>query len=344
MSNGVWFASESGGSGIWTLSESTSGAPNAPTTVAGTATSGTTATITWVDASSDETGFQVQIRTAAGPGAWADAAGATNPTAAGVQTFSATGLTAATAYDVQVRAKGASSDSAYVQSASSFTTDNIGSGGGEIFVLADASHAHTADALVLTLGFQLAIQDATHAHAADSLALTSAAALTVADALHGHAADNIALQVPGAATLTVADAMHAHAADGLDLTSAAFIAVTDALHGHTADGLALTTAAWLAINDASHGHAVDNLALSLLPTLAPADALHAHTADALAFTMASWMAVNDALHAHRADRVSWSGDLAEYLLLQSFITQSITRASPITTAVALGSLIDLESP
>lgn len=145
MSNGVWFASESGGQGIWALSESTSGAPTAPTTVAGTPTGATTATLTWVDASSDETGFQVQVRTAAGPGAWGDAAGAANPTAAGVQTFAATGLTAATAYDVQVRAKGASADSAYVQSAASFTTDNPGGGGGGIPTYGDVGRADEAD-------------------------------------------------------------------------------------------------------------------------------------------------------------------------------------------------------
>lgn len=106
--------------------------PTPPNTVAGTATSDTTATLTWVDASSDETSFTVQIRTAAGPGAWGNAAGATNPTAANVQSFTATGLTAAMAYDVQVKASNGSGDSAYVQSASSFTTDNPGGGGGTI--------------------------------------------------------------------------------------------------------------------------------------------------------------------------------------------------------------------
>lgn len=117
-------------------------APTAPTTVAGAPTGSTTYTVTWVDASSDETGFQVQIRTAdvgAGPGAWADAVGDTNPTAAGVQTFAGTGATATTLYDVRVRALGASADSAYVESAAPFVTDNPGSGGGTIPQILDGA-------------------------------------------------------------------------------------------------------------------------------------------------------------------------------------------------------------
>jgi hypothetical protein len=103
-------------------------APTAPTSVSGSATGGTTATITWTDASSDEASFTVQIRTTAGPGAWGNAAGATNPTAANVVSFAATGLTSNTEYDVRVRASNGSGDSAYTQGASSFWTDNVGDG------------------------------------------------------------------------------------------------------------------------------------------------------------------------------------------------------------------------
>lgn len=192
MATGQWFASESGGSGIWALSESAASAPNAPTTVAGTATGATTATLTWVDASSDETSFTVQVRTAAGPGAWGNAAGATNPTAANVQSFAATGLTAATAYDVRVKASNGSGDSAYVQSASSFTTDNPGGGGGSIGILVPLG------ALALT-GYAPTVTATNHqivAVPAGSLTLTGYAPTVTFD-------NNQTVQVPaGALTIT----------------------------------------------------------------------------------------------------------------------------------------------
>ena len=109
----------------------TATAPTAPTTVAGSASGGTTATITWVDASSDETGFDVQIESPTGSSNWVAASGATNPTAAGVQTFAATGLTAATSYTPRVQSFNGTGSSAWVTGAS-FATDNTGSGGGDI--------------------------------------------------------------------------------------------------------------------------------------------------------------------------------------------------------------------
>lgn len=110
------------------IGASAAGAPTAPSSVTGAPTSGTTATIAWTDNSGDETGFDVEIA-AVGGGGYVAASGATNPTAANVVSFAATGLTANTEYTARVRAKGASGDSAYATSAS-WWTDNTGGGGG----------------------------------------------------------------------------------------------------------------------------------------------------------------------------------------------------------------------
>lgn len=127
-----------------------------------------------------------------------------------------TGLTPATTYSIELR------DGAGAWSASeSATTDTVGGGGGDLFEVADTTHAHTADSLVLTLGYSLAIQDATHGHAADSLGLSSsgASSLTVNDATHAHTADGLVLSVL-TSDLTISDATHVHRADAVTLVQA----------------------------------------------------------------------------------------------------------------------------
>ena len=196
-----------------------------------------------------------------------------------------TGLTAATAYSVDIVQKVGGVYSNVITT--TFTTDNTGSGGGDLFEVSEAAHAHTADGLVLTLGYTLAVQDATHGHAADSLGLSSsgASSLTVNHATHAHLADGLALG--SASSLTVADATHAHAADGLDLDLAAALQIADALHGHTAEGLALTVDLWLAANDATHAHTADGLVPSVLTSdLTISDAAHVHRADAVTLVQA----------------------------------------------------------
>lgn len=106
-------------------------APNAPTSVAGDATSESAATINWVDASGNESGFEVQLESPTGSGTWVTATGDANPTAPGVQSFAATGLAGATDYTPRVRALGATLNSAYATGAA-FGTDNTGGGGGVI--------------------------------------------------------------------------------------------------------------------------------------------------------------------------------------------------------------------
>lgn len=100
--------------------------PNAPTDVEGAATGGTTATSTWVDASTNETGFLVEL---------SDDDGATwvyeYTFWAGVTTMDHVGLTPATMYRTGVTALGAGGNSARAVSAP-WWTDNTGGGGSEI--------------------------------------------------------------------------------------------------------------------------------------------------------------------------------------------------------------------
>lgn len=104
--------------------------PNAPSAVAGDATGGTTATLTLTDNTAGTASHRWQLRLVAG--VWVDAAGATNPSAPGVTSFAATGLSPATQYQIQARAESGGGNSAYVAAASTMWTDNTGSGGGVI--------------------------------------------------------------------------------------------------------------------------------------------------------------------------------------------------------------------
>lgn len=63
----------------------------------------------------------------------------------------------------------------------------------------------------------LVIADSSHGHVADALVLTSQHSIVVAEAAHGHTADNLTLSVLG--TLAIDDAFHAHLADSITLTT-----------------------------------------------------------------------------------------------------------------------------
>lgn len=226
---------------------------------------------------------------------------------------------------------------------------SAGGGGAVSLVIADATHAHTADGLTLTLQSALSVADATHGHAADNLTLTTtgSTSLTVADATHAHTADSPTLTV--LAVLSVADALHGHSAANVTLgvSGATTLTVADATHSHLVDGLVLTTESLLTVADALHAHAADNVDLSDAPILQIADALHAHTADGLALTVDAWLAVADARHLHSADNVvlfvPGGATLREVLRLPSPICRSVTAASYITRTVTGQSAIDIES-
>jgi len=114
-------------------------------------------------------------------------------------------------------------------------------GGGTNLTIQDATHAHSADSLTLTLGYtNLTIADATHGHTADSLALTVDGTLAIQDATHAHTADNLSLSVTGATDLTIQEATHGQSADNLALTLGYVdLLIQDATHGHTADNVTL---------------------------------------------------------------------------------------------------------
>ncbi len=243
MSNGVWFASETGGQGIWALSESA-----ASLSITDIDPGPTSIVVTWTGGTA--THYRINGGTAT---AMPD----------GTSPDTITGLTANTEYNspgLELSADGGSTWSTPV----AFGTDNAGSGGWQDTNLApaDAAHAHSADNLTLTTGSALAVADAAHGHAADNITLniggitlsiadashahtadaqvlTAASVLAVADALHGHAADNLTLVASGAPTLTVAEASHAHAADSLLLTATAALVIADALQAHVADNVVL---------------------------------------------------------------------------------------------------------
>ena len=63
----------------------------------------------------------------------------------------------------------------------------------------------------------LVIADSSHGHVADTLVLTSQHSIVVAEAAHGHTADNLTLSILG--TLAIDDAFHAHLADSITLTT-----------------------------------------------------------------------------------------------------------------------------
>lgn len=183
-------------------------APTAPNTVAGSATGGTTAASTWVDASSNETGFLVELSTNSG-GTWATA----GTVGIGVQTYAHTGLTPATSYMTGVTALGATTNSARAVSAE-WWTDNTGGGSSELPGATTATTARpsadvSAGTWVPSTGVDLyAMIDETAADAADyiSTATPGECQMTLSDtAFPGSATQTVSFQAHSttSATLTV---------------------------------------------------------------------------------------------------------------------------------------------
>lgn len=190
----------------------------------------------------------------------------------------------------------------------------VSAGGSVSLTVADATHAHTADGLVLTSSTALAVAEATHAHTADAITLVAGSVLTIAEAIHAHTADSPTLTA--ASALAVADATHSHAADILTLSAASVLAVADATHAHAADATALTMDSTLAVAETLHAQAADNLVLGVAGTtnLVVADAAHAHSADVLALTSAHALVVADAIHGHSVEGLTLS--VASVLAIQ----------------------------
>ncbi len=92
--------------------------PSVPTNITATAASATQINLAWTDNATSETAYKVEQATASG-GPWTEVAGAL---AANTTTYSATGLTASTAYFFRVRASNASGNSDYTANASATTS------------------------------------------------------------------------------------------------------------------------------------------------------------------------------------------------------------------------------
>jgi len=137
-------------------------------------------------------------------------------------------------------------------------------GGGVTLTVADAAHAHAADAITLASASDIAVADSAHAHTSDALTLSAsgATALAVADAAHLHTVDGLVLSSD--ALLTIQAALHAHASDLVTLSAsgAPALLISDQLHAHTADGVALTVSAWLVVANAMHAHSSANVVLA----------------------------------------------------------------------------------
>ena len=100
----------------WTFS--TAGPPVAPSGLAVSAVFHTRIDLTWVDASSNETGFKIERKTGAG-GSYAEIA----TVGPNVTAYSNTGLTPGTSYFYRVRATNGNGDSAYSAEANGMTTN-----------------------------------------------------------------------------------------------------------------------------------------------------------------------------------------------------------------------------
>lgn len=169
--------------------------------------------------------------------------------------------------------------------------------------IAEASHGHSADNLVLTTSVTLVISDCTHGHATESLTVSTGTSLQIAEAAHGHSAESLTLST--GTFLQIAAAAHGHTADALILTTDSTLAIADSSHAHTAENLTLgvTTGVDLEISDSAHAHSADGLSLTLDTTLAIAEAIHGHSADGLTLTTDQHLEIQGASHSHSAENV-----------------------------------------
>ena len=96
--------------------QAASGVPAAPSGLVATSVSSSQINLTWVDASTNETGFKIERSTSTVP--WAQI----GTTGTNVTSYSSTGLSASTAYSYRVRANNTAGDSAYSNTASATTS------------------------------------------------------------------------------------------------------------------------------------------------------------------------------------------------------------------------------
>ena len=112
--------------------------------------------------------------------------------------------------------------------------------------VADAAHAHAADAITLASASDLAVADSAHAHTSEAPALSADTSISVQDQAHAHT-DGGPLDLSGVPSLAVDAVAHGHTSDAITLSSESLLAIADALHGHTSTSvvLVLPSAAYL---------------------------------------------------------------------------------------------------
>ncbi|MCO6443625.1 MAG: hypothetical protein J5J04_06020 [Anaerolineae bacterium] len=274
-------------------------APTGTLTLGTPSVTASSISLPWTYSAADHDGIEYRYRLTAGTwSAWIDA-GLTSP-------IEITGLTSSAEYEIEAQAYN-------VAGAGTPQTVTVTVGAVSDLTPQDASHAHAADNLTLSVGLSLAVQDAAHAHTADNLTANTGLSLAVQSASHDHMAD--AAVLAAALTLAVQDALHSHTADATTLSAALTLAVQSASHAHTTDNLTATTGLSIAVQDALHAHAADNLTATTDLSLAVQSASHTHTTDAATLSAALTLAVQDALHAHAADAPTLSASTPDSLTL-----------------------------
>src|SRR3989304_4253293 len=180
---------------------------------------------------------------------------------------------------------------------------------GVALVIADGTHAHNAENVVLTQHHVLTIQDASHSHSAENISLTQHHILVIQDASHGHTADNLILVHHH--ILVIQDASHSHSADNLDLVQHLTLTVQDAGHSHSAESPTLIQHHVLIVQDATHAHSAESLILIQHHVLVVQDASHAHSAETPTLVYHYILTIQDALHSHTAENL----DLVQHHVL-----------------------------
>ena len=161
-------------------------------------------------------------------------------------------------------------------------------------VVSGCTHAHAAEAPVLSQLHNLAVQDSGHFLASESPALFQAHQLAVAEAFHALLSDSPVLSQVH--SLIVNSALHGLTSESPTLAQLHNLIVNGADHALLSDIPSLFQAHTLAVTGADHALSSDAPLLSQAHMLAVAEALHAHGAESPALLQVHVLSVNGADH------------------------------------------------
>jgi len=165
-----------------------------------------------------------------------------------------------------------------------------------VLVIADASHAHSADDIVLTQVHNLTTQEAAHAHNADAASpLTQVHNLVMQASDHAHSADASSPLVEHK-TLAMADSAHSLNSDSIELIENILLVLADCNHTLLSDNLDLTQVHNLSIADGGHTLASDSLTLTQLHNLLINGCEHVLTSDVIVLLQNYLLSVRDGHH------------------------------------------------